>query len=69
MLTPCAIKCSSRSKEVVIVTVVWFCDPSTHYNVISSLVVRKPVFGVSDLSHTKWAVQSQKMARGFKFCI
>ena len=35
-----------------------------------SLVVRKPVFGVSDWSDTNRAVQSLKMARGFKFlCI
>ena len=33
-----------------------------------SLVVRKPVFGVSDLvRHKPVAVQSQKMARGLKF--
>ena len=34
-----------------------------------SLVVRKPVFGVSDRSDTNQAVQSQKMARGLKFRI
>ena len=34
-----------------------------------SLVVRKPVFGVSDQVQQNWAVQSQKMARGSKFCI
>ena len=31
-----------------------------------SLVVREPVFGVSD---TNRAGQTQKMARGLKFCI
>ena len=36
-----------------------------------SLVLRKPVFGVSDLVRvdTDWAVQPQKMARGLKFRI
>ena len=34
-----------------------------------SLVVRKPVLGVSDLVRTNRAVQSQKMARGLKFYI
>ena len=34
-----------------------------------SLVVRKPVFGVSDQVHTKQAVQLKKMARGMKFRI
>ena len=32
-----------------------------------SLVVRKPVFGVSDQVRHKLAVQQQKMPRGFKF--
>ena len=32
-----------------------------------SLVVRKPVFGVSDQVRTNRAVQPQKMARGSKF--
>ena len=32
-----------------------------------SLVLRKPVFGVSDQSDTNRAVQPQKMARGLKF--
>ena len=31
--------------------------------------MRKPVFGVSDRSHTNQAVQPQKMARGLKFRI
>ena len=34
-----------------------------------SLVVRKPVFGVSDQVDTKQAVQPHKMARGLKFRI
>ena len=34
-----------------------------------SLVVRKPVFGVSTRSDTNRAAKSQKMARGLKFCI
>ena len=34
-----------------------------------SLVVRKPVFEVSDRSDTNWAVQLLKMARGLKFQI
>ena len=33
------------------------------------LDMRKPTFGVSVRSDTKWAVQSQKMARGLKFQI
>ena len=35
----------------------------------TSLVVRKGVFGVPTRSNTNRAVQSQKMARGLKFCI
>ena len=31
--------------------------------------MRKPVFGISDQVPHKLAVQSQKMARGLKFCI
>ena len=34
-----------------------------------SLVVKKPVFGISDLVRHKPAVQSLKMARGLKFWI
>ena len=34
-----------------------------------SLVVRKPVFGVSDLDDTNQVAQSLKMARGLKLCI
>ena len=34
-----------------------------------SLVVRKPVFGVSDQVIHKPAAQSQKIARSLKFCI
>ena len=34
-----------------------------------SLVVRKPVFGVSDQSDTNRAVQPQKMAKGLTFQI
>ena len=34
-----------------------------------SLVVRKPVFGFFDLSHTNQAVQPQQIARGLKFRI
>ena len=34
-----------------------------------SLVVRKPVFGVSDQANTNQAVQPHKMARGLKFRI
>ena len=34
-----------------------------------SLVVRKPVFGISTRSDTNRAVHSQKMAKGLKFPI
>ena len=34
-----------------------------------SLVVRKPFFGVSDPVDTNWAIQPQKMPRGWKFRI
>ena len=34
-----------------------------------SLVVRKPVFGVSDQADINWTVQPQKMSRGMKFWI
>ena len=35
----------------------------------TSLVLRKPVFGVLTSSDTNWAVKPQKMARGLKFRI
>ena len=38
-----------------------------YYNM--SLCVRNPTFWVSTRSYTNWTVQSQKMARGWKFWI
>ena len=43
------------------------CIYNNNYHM--SLVVRKPVFGFLTWSDANQAVQSQKMARGLKFCI
>ena len=48
-----------RLQEDIIIAV------TSHYHL--SLVVRKPVFRVSDRSDSNRAVQLQKMARGLKF--
>ena len=72
MMRPCFVmlspymenfqRCKSELCDTVVTVPTWDVNDM-------SLVVRKRSSGFLTWSDTNWALQSQKMARGLKFCI